>query len=246
MVQLFTKRNNAIKWQPWETLIRLIHDSGLKTNSWKTVHDDVIKWKHFPRDLPFVRGIHRLPANFPHKDKWRGTFVFSLICTWSNGWGNNRNAYDLRRHGAHYDDTAMSMKENIFWKSITRRYPLSVSFHENLTLIGNWTGYAIHIYSPQLIHLPVVPHLCVAELRHHWLRQTPVTEWVPSHFLNKCLSPVQCQVIINDDFASTAPQGMDFNENMIQTKQSFLVWIELNLNFCNFAGILCRGKWVEN
>ena len=24
-----------------------------------TCHDDVIKWKHFPRDWPFVRGIHR-------------------------------------------------------------------------------------------------------------------------------------------------------------------------------------------
>ena len=23
------------------------------------IHDDVIKWKHFPRDRPFVRGIHR-------------------------------------------------------------------------------------------------------------------------------------------------------------------------------------------
>ena len=25
-------------------------------------HDDVIKWKHFPRYWPFVRGIHRSPA----------------------------------------------------------------------------------------------------------------------------------------------------------------------------------------
>ena len=24
-----------------------------------SVHDDVIKWKHFPRNWPFVRGIHR-------------------------------------------------------------------------------------------------------------------------------------------------------------------------------------------
>ena len=24
-----------------------------------TTHDDVIKWKHFPRNWPFVRGIHR-------------------------------------------------------------------------------------------------------------------------------------------------------------------------------------------
>ena len=26
-----------------------------------TIHDDVIKWKHFPRYWPFVRGIHRSP-----------------------------------------------------------------------------------------------------------------------------------------------------------------------------------------
>ena len=31
------------------------------------LHDDVIKWKHFPRYWPFVRGIHRSPVNSPHK-----------------------------------------------------------------------------------------------------------------------------------------------------------------------------------
>ena len=30
-------------------------------------HDDVIKWKHFPRYWPFVRRIHRSPVNSPHK-----------------------------------------------------------------------------------------------------------------------------------------------------------------------------------
>ena len=25
-------------------------------------HDDIIKWKHFPRYWPFVRGIHRFPT----------------------------------------------------------------------------------------------------------------------------------------------------------------------------------------
>ena len=29
--------------------------------------DDVIKWKHFPRYWPFVRGIHRSTVNSPHK-----------------------------------------------------------------------------------------------------------------------------------------------------------------------------------
>ena len=44
------------------------------------VHDEVIKWKHFPRYWPFVRGIHRWPVNSPHKGQWRGALMFSLIC----------------------------------------------------------------------------------------------------------------------------------------------------------------------
>ena len=44
------------------------------------IHDDVIKWKHFPRYWPVVRGIHRSRDNFPHKGQWRGALVFSLIC----------------------------------------------------------------------------------------------------------------------------------------------------------------------
>ena len=49
-------------------------------------HDDVIKWKHFPRYWPFVRGIHRWPVNSPHKGQWRGGLIFSLIYAWINGW----------------------------------------------------------------------------------------------------------------------------------------------------------------
>ena len=44
------------------------------------IHDDVIKWKHFPRYWPFMRGIHRSPATSPHKGQWRGALMFSLIC----------------------------------------------------------------------------------------------------------------------------------------------------------------------
>ena len=43
-------------------------------------HDDVIKWKHFPRNWPFVRGIHRSPVDSPHKSQWRGALMFYLIC----------------------------------------------------------------------------------------------------------------------------------------------------------------------
>ena len=75
-------------------------------------HDDVIKWKHFPRYWPFVRGIHRSPVNSPHKGQWRGALMFSLICVWIDSWVNNGEADDLRRYRAHYDVTVMP---KIFW-----------------------------------------------------------------------------------------------------------------------------------
>ena len=71
-------------------------------------HDDVIKWKHFSRYWPFVRGIHRSPRKSPHKGQWSGALVFSLIYAWINGWVNNRETDDLRWHRAHYEVTAMA------------------------------------------------------------------------------------------------------------------------------------------
>ena len=70
-------------------------------------HDDVIKWKHFPRNWSFVRGIHRSPVNSPHKGQWRGALMFYLICVWINDWVNNGEAGDLRRYRIHYDVTVM-------------------------------------------------------------------------------------------------------------------------------------------
>ena len=75
---------------------------------WRIKHDDVIKWKHFPRYWPFVRGIHRSPVNSPHKGQWRGALKFSLICVWINGWVNNGEAGDLRCYRAHYDVSVMN------------------------------------------------------------------------------------------------------------------------------------------
>ena len=65
--------------------------------------DDVVKWKHFPRYWPFVRGTHRSPVNSPHKGQWRRALMFSLICALVNDWVNNGEAGDLRSHRTHYD-----------------------------------------------------------------------------------------------------------------------------------------------
>ena len=82
-----------------------------------TFHDDVIRWKHFPRYWPFVRGIHRSPLNSPHKGQWHRALMFSLICAWINGWVKNREAGNLKRHCPHHDVIVMNFC-NIYRHSV--------------------------------------------------------------------------------------------------------------------------------
>ena len=103
-------------------------------------HDDVIKWKHFPRFWPFVLEIHRSPVNSPHKGQWRGALMFPFICVWINGWVNNRKAGDLRRYRAHYDVTVMIqyLSEDLYTPKSKYWYMiLSKTFSTNLQSMLN-------------------------------------------------------------------------------------------------------------
>ena len=72
----------------------------------------------FPRYWFFVRGIHQWPVvDSPRKGKWRGAMMFSLICSWTNNWANNRDAGDLRRHRTDYD-----VIEMVQCRAILERY----------------------------------------------------------------------------------------------------------------------------
>ena len=98
-------------------------------------HDDVIKWKHFPRNWPFVRGIHRSPMNSPHKGQWRRALMFSLICVWINGWVNYREAGDLRRYLAHYVVTVMQSLHNQL-----NQHSYHLLYGDDCHLCGEFTG----------------------------------------------------------------------------------------------------------
>ena len=112
------------------------------------LHDDVIKWKHFPRYWPFVREIHRSPVNFPHKGQWRGALMFTLICARMNGWVNNREAGDLRRYLVHYDVIVMILDQ------ITTRHSPS-STPGPLSLSGR-TAYRKISWSLEVARLVVI------------------------------------------------------------------------------------------
>ena len=83
-----------------------------------TLHDDAIKWKHFPRHWPFVRGIHRSPVN----------------------WANNREAGDFRHHRAHYNASVIDAKlsNDMLWRSrIIPQEPMPL-------LLKPWLSVARH------------------------------------------------------------------------------------------------------
>ena len=87
----------SIMWYPWLSIVVLIQINCMMTSSNGNI------FRVTGRYWSFVQGIHRSPVNSPHKGQWRGALMFSLICTWTNGWVNNREAGDLRHHRTHYD-----------------------------------------------------------------------------------------------------------------------------------------------
>ena len=144
-------------------------------------HDDVIKWKHFPRYWPFVRGIHRSPVNSPHKGQWRWAFMFSLICAWIDCCVNNREAGDLRCYRIHYDVIVMKTPLKLWtrWTSLKRKYqhfnpkfitgfigppvqPVIKKNHQNDTSL-RYTRYV----TPVTLHRYVTP-VSIVHIRLWW------------------------------------------------------------------------------
>ena len=70
-------------------------------------------WRHqmeiFFALLVLCAGKSPVTGEFPTQRPVTRGFDVSLICGWINGWVNNGEAGDLRRHRAHYDDIVMFM-----------------------------------------------------------------------------------------------------------------------------------------
>ena len=86
--------NHLSAWIPWGQRL-----DNLKSNIW---------WRHqmetFSALLAICAGNSPVTGN---KGQWRGALMFSLICVWINGWVNNREAGDFRRHCDHHDVIVM-------------------------------------------------------------------------------------------------------------------------------------------
>ena len=97
---------HSMSWHPsistWYAESFSVHDKSVSATR---KHDDVFKWKHFPRYWSFVRGIHRSPVNSHSKGQRRGALMFSLICALDKrlseqswGWWFETPSRSLWRH----------------------------------------------------------------------------------------------------------------------------------------------------
>ena len=117
-----------------------------QSSSWwfETLRVTSLWWKHFPRYWPLVRGIHLSPVDFPHEGQWRGALMFSLICAWTNGGANNRNAGDLRHHRVCYDATVMINDAVVFFTH-TLVVKGQVTFYPKFFLFGKTCDMTTHL-----------------------------------------------------------------------------------------------------
>ena len=97
-------------------------------------------WRHpmeaFSALLAICEG--NLPVHSPHKGQWRGGLMFSLISAWINGWGNNREAGDLRRHRVHHDVIVM-------WGLVSLGGPL-----RQMVAVNTAVWYSVHYIESRL------------------------------------------------------------------------------------------------
>ena len=74
-----------------------------------TTRRDSSWWRHqmenFSALLALCAGYSPVNGEFPAQRPV--TRSFDVFCAWINGWANNHEAGDLRRHRVHYNVTAM-------------------------------------------------------------------------------------------------------------------------------------------
>ena len=158
------------------------------------IHDGVIKSKHFPRYWPFVSGIHRSPVDSPQNGQWRGALMFSLICFWTNGWANNRDSGDLRRHRTHYDFTVMNdVYTCMLWVMLHLLVSSEWYMYVCTSSVNIWLNLARFemIYAKSFeLHSKLAPHINVIFIGFWWFWEKISTSSrsVQHH-------PVQCEKV---------------------------------------------------
>ena len=100
LTQFRTNQSKAVFENGFEWGINVIQCSG-------NLVTGATLWRHQMALLVLCEGNPPVTSEFPSQGPVTRSFDIFLICVWTNGWANNRDAPYLRRHRAHYDVTVM-------------------------------------------------------------------------------------------------------------------------------------------
>ena len=168
--------------------------------------------------LALCEGNPKVTGGFPSQRPVTWSFDVYLICAWANGWANNRDASDLRRHCAHYERPSIIDIENL------SRYPS----WERLILLTSSCG-AVLVTSHERCRSPKQRNLdCLFEISF-WLTAMETLNFYiiapppppPPLFWEEDQWPVDspwkersrrklfpCRDVLVDIFTSTYPSGL--------------------------------------
>ena len=144
---------------------------------WVAIHDDVIKWKPFPRYWPFVYGVHRWPVSSPHQGQWREALIFffdlrlykRLSKQW-RGWWFETPSRPLWRHCnmlgiLSWYPSIFVNRMQLIWGSVTGRFHLRV--HDLHMSYSELTGR--HGARPPIMATSATGFIITHDCIHAWI-----------------------------------------------------------------------------
>ena len=149
--------------------------------------------------LAIFAGNSPVISEFPAQRPVTRALMFSLICARINGWANNRDAGDLRRHHAHYDVIIMIDNNFILHISsanmaddITRNF-LTLSFGQQYL----FTNYA-DLYNYKMKGMFQIPYVLFVRLQvgvyHQWLQYVIKKRFYSGTTRNRTTGLQECPV----------------------------------------------------
>ena len=188
--------------------------------------------------------------------QWRGALMFHLICTQINGWVNNREPGDLRRHRAHYDITVMDSENICCFKFCLYNHRKCVCRGGGGGGGGNGWGWLPHVATFRNCkgicvegHFHLIPNPWINLTRPtHWDRMTHICVGKLTIFgSDNGLSPGRRQAIIwtNAGILLIWPLGTNFGEILMV----FIHFHQKNAFenvVCEMASILSQPQCVKS
>ena len=128
----------------------MLRKRALKTDSWKVPNQAPVcytmtssQMETFSALLAFCAGNSPATGEFPSQRPVTWSFGgFCFICTWVNGWINQRETGDLRHHRAHYDVIVMNSRWIWYsWPGARGVCKLTCGSNKSETLPQAWLHY---------------------------------------------------------------------------------------------------------